>query len=245
MKTDAAGEPCRQPQKGPRLFPAETHCHTSETGPCGRVPADYLVKAYLQENYRYLFITDHMHEKVMEEQHREDASWEERVDSFLLGYRAAKKAAEGTELIVLLGMEVTLKGKSPIDFLVYGADEQFLYDHPFFYCSEYEEFYKLVREHGFLSFQAHPYRYGGNPIEPVCYDGIEIFNAHPRHLSRNQKAVQYAAEKGLYTIAGSDVHAEEDIARGGVMLPEGIRSATDFVRLIRESGSPELIITFQ
>lgn len=245
MKTDPAGDPCRQPNKGPKLFPAETHCHTRETGPCGRVPADYLVKAYLQENYRYLFITDHMHEKVMEDQHSKDVSWEARVDTYLKGYRTAKKAAQDTGLVVMLAMEVTLKGQDCRDFLVYGADENFLYQHPFFYCCEYEDFYKLVQEHGFLSFQAHPYRYGGKPIEPVCYDGIEIFNAHPRHLSQNHKAMEYATEKGLYMIAGSDVHAEEDIARGGVMLPDGIGSGADFVRFIKESGSPELIITFQ
>lgn len=226
-------------------YPAETHCHTRETGPCGRVPAEYLVKAYLEEKYRYLFITDHIHEANFESEETRGASWEYRVDRYLKGYRAARKAAQGTGLIVMLGMEVTLRGKSPIDFLVYGQDEQFIYDHPFFYDLEFAEFYRFVRDNGMLSFEAHPYRYGGEPVQPVCYDGIEIFNAHPRHVSRNQKAVQYAREKGLYTISGSDVHAEEDIARGGVMLPDGIENGADFVQYVREHGSPELIITFQ
>lgn len=226
------------------LHPAETHCHTKETGPCSLIPAEYLVKEYLSEHYRYLFITDHMHEVNFEADVYKGWSWEALVDRYLSGYRAAKKAAEGTDLIVMLGMEVTLKGKSPIDFLVYGEDEQFIYDHPFLYDTDYESFYKLVRQNGFLSFEAHPYRYGGEPVQPICYDGIEIFNAHPRHLSRNQKAVQFAREKELYVISGSDAHAEEDIARGGVMLPDGIESGADFVRYIKEHGSPELIITF-
>jgi predicted metal-dependent phosphoesterase TrpH len=227
------------------LHPAETHCHTSQASPCGTVPAEYMVKEYLSEHYRYLFITDHMHEVCFETDELKGKSWEELADRFLSGYRTAKKAAEGTDLIVMLGMEVTLKGKSPIDFLVYGEDEQFIYDHPFLYDTDFESFNRLVHENGFLSFQAHPYRYGGEPVQPVCYDGIEIFNAHPRHLSRNQKAVQFAREKGLYVISGSDAHAEEDIARGGVMLPDGIESGADFVCYIKEHGSPELIITFQ
>lgn len=245
MKTDPASEPCHIKYTGPKLYATETHAHTRETGPCGRVPAEYLVREYIKMNYRYLFITDHMHTNVVEKKELKKAPWEKRVDEFLKGYRAAKKAAQGTDLTVMLAMEVTLKGKSPIDFLVYGADEQFIYSHPFFYDTDYEPFYKLVRENGFLSFQAHPYRYEGAPIEPICYDGIEIFNAHPRHLSRNQNAVAFALENALYTISGSDVHAEEDIARGGVMLPEGITSGADFVRYIKENGSPELIITFQ
>jgi hypothetical protein len=245
MKTDPACEPCHIKYTGPKLYAAETHAHTRETGPCGRVPAEHLVREYIKMGYRYLFITDHMHENNLEKRELKKAPWEKRVDEYLKGYRTAKKAAQGTDLIVMLAMEVTLKGKSPIDFLVYGANEAFLYSHPFFYDTGYEAFYKLVRENGFLSFQAHPYRYEGAPIEPVCYDGIEIFNAHPRHLSRNRNAVAFALEKGLFTISGSDVHAEEDIARGGVMLPGGIESGADFVRYIKENGSPELIITFQ
>ena len=45
-------------------------------------------------------------------------------------------------------------------------------------------------------------------------------------------------------IGGSDAHSEEDVGRGGVMLPDGIHSAQEFVRFIRENGSPELIVTF-
>jgi len=245
LKTDQGGEPCHVKETGPRLYAAEMHCHTRETGPCGRVPAEHLVREYIKMGYRYLFITDHMHENNLEKKELRRAPWEKRADEFLKGFRTARKAAEGTDLTVMLAMEVTLKGKSPIDFLVYGEDEKFIYEHPFFYDTDYADFYRLVRESGFLSFQAHPYRYGGAPIEPICYDGIEIFNAHPRHLSRNQNAVAFAIEKRIYTISGSDVHAEEDIARGGVMIPDGITSGADFVRLVKEKGSPELIITFQ
>ena len=57
--------------------------------------------------------------------------------------------------------------------------------------------------------------------------------------------MKYAYEHGLYVIAGSDTHAEEDIARGGVMLPAGIESGADLVQYYRENGSPEIIITFE
>src|SRR5664279_1894914 len=120
MKTDLATEPCHVPYTGSKLYPAETHCHTRETGPCGRVPAEYLVRAYLEEKYRYLFITDHMHEANLEKAELLDKPGSDCVDSYLAGYLTAKAAAAGTELKVLLGMEVTLKGRSPVDFLVFG-----------------------------------------------------------------------------------------------------------------------------
>lgn len=228
-----------------KTFQAETHCHTRETGPCGRVSAKYLVEGYLENRYKYLFITDHVHQKVLDAPELRMSPWSERVDRFLSGYRAAKEAAKGTELTVMLGMEVTLYDKSPLDLLVFGETEEWLYDHPEFYRQEFAPFYDMMKQNGFLTFQAHPYRYRGAPIEPVCYDGIEIFNAHPRHVTKNKLAVKYAYEHGLYVIAGSDTHAEEDIARGGVMLPAGIESGADLVQYYRENGSPEIIITFE
>ena len=44
-------------------------------------------------------------------------------------------------------------------------------------------------------------------------------------------------------IGGSDAHSEEDVGRGGDD-PRTVFTAQEFVRFIRENGSPELIMTF-
>ena len=71
-----------------------------------------------------------------------------------------------------------------------------------------------------------------------------MVNTHPRHFSRNALAVEFAAKHNLWVIGGSDAHGEEDIGRGGVMLPDGITGTQDFIQYYKENGSPELIVTF-
>lgn len=230
-----------------KYYQAETHCHTSEVSPCSRIPAKYLIKGYEDAGYRYVIVTDHYHPLVLENPALGESSWAERIDFFLSGYEAAKKAAEGTDIIVLGAMEVALNPREDgigDDFLVYGCDRDFLIDHPYLYKMDYQSFYKKLHENGALVFQAHPYRYGLKPVEPVCYDGIEMVNTHPRHFSHNALAIEFAAEHDLLVIGGSDAHGEEDIGRGGVMLPDGILTTQDFVQYYKENGSPELIVTF-
>ena len=55
-------------------------------------------------------------------------------------------------------------------------------------------------------YQAHPYRKNAKPLDIRYLDGIEAFNVHPKHNSRNYLAVRFAKENGLAMIAGSDCH---------------------------------------
>ncbi len=231
-----------------KYYQAETHCHTREVSPCSRIPAKFLVQEYAELDYKYLFITDHYHPHSLETPSMENKSWDEVVDHFLSGYKAARKAAEGTDVTVLLGMETALGIDEETglgsDFLVFGFDEAFLREHPYIYRNTYKDFYELMHGKGYLVFQAHPYRYNLRPIEPVCYDGVEIVNAHASHFSQNQRAIQFAMEHNLYMIGGSDTHSDADAGRGGVLLPSGIETPMDFVDFYKENGSPELIVTF-
>ncbi|MEG1473882.1 MAG: PHP domain-containing protein [Christensenella sp.] len=230
-----------------KYFQAETHCHTSEVSPCSRIPAQYLIDGYAEAGYKYVIITDHYHPAVLEKPKFKGTTWEQRVDYFWSGYEAAKRAAQATDIIVLPAMEVALNIREDglgDDFLVYGFDKDFLMAEPYLYRLDYQTFYKKMHAHGFLVFQAHPYRYGLHPVLPVCYDGIEMVNTHPRHFSRNKLAIEFAAEHNLLTIGGSDTHSEDDVGRGGVMLPAGIETISDFVQYYNENGSPELIVTF-
>jgi predicted metal-dependent phosphoesterase TrpH len=231
-----------------KYYQAEMHCHTREVSPCSRIPAKYLVRGYIEMDYRYVFITDHYHSHNFDSDWAKATTWDELVDYLMSGYHAAKAAAEGTNLRVMMGVEITLNTDKETglgsDFLLYGFDEAFLRANPYLHHLSFQAYYEMVRAEGFLTFQAHPYRYGMEPIWPVCYDGIEIVNAHPAHHSRNQMAIKFALENGLYMIGGSDAHTEEDAGRGGIMLPDGIETPSDLVAFYRENGSPELIVTF-
>ncbi|MGI6153496.1 MAG: PHP domain-containing protein [Christensenellaceae bacterium] len=230
------------------LYQAELHCHTSEVSRCSRIPAKHLVEGYLAAGYKYMFVTDHYHPNVLESFTMRSKPWEQRIDHFLEGYYRALSYARGTGLKVLLGMEVSLHidERSGIgnDFLVFGFDEEFLRQYPYLYNMDYDAFYEFLHKNGLLVFQAHPYRYGMHPVEPICYDGIEVINTNSHHLSHNAMAVRFALKNNIYLIGGSDTHSEEDIGRGGVLLPGGIETPADFVQYIRENGSPELVVTF-
>ena len=56
--------------------------------------------------------------------------------------------------------------------------------------------------------QAHPFRDGMEEVDPKLLDGIEIFNMHPEHRSRNALANIYAKKNKMnIVIAGSDFHS--------------------------------------
>ena len=224
-----------------KLREFETHCHTKEVSPCSKLSAEELVGLYHKHGYYALFITDHFHVDVFENPKMAHKSWEEKVDHYMEGYRRAKTEGDRLGVKVFFGMECT-PVQSPYDFLVYGADEAFLKESGPFYQMEMKDFFHLMDTNGKIVFQAHPYRYGLEPENPAYYHGIEIFNAHPRHQSRNNLALKFAFEHQLWTIAGSDVHQPMDAARSGVMMPESVDSEKAFVDYYKNEGSPELII---
>ncbi len=226
-----------------KLREIETHCHTKEVSPCSRIGAEALVSLYHQYGYYAIFITDHFKADVFERDGMRGKSWEEQADYYLSGYKKAKKLGDTLGIRVFLGLEVT-PAASPYDFLVYGADEAFIKEQGPFYMLETPKFYEKMHQNGKIVFHAHHYRYGLEPEDPRYYDGIEIFNAHPRQQNRNQLALQLANAHGLLTIAGSDAHDKADAGRSGVMMPESVDSEAAFVDYYRQNGSPELIIIF-
>ncbi|MBP5210179.1 MAG: hypothetical protein J6125_04880, partial [Clostridia bacterium] len=89
----------------------------------------------------------------------------------------------------------------------YGVDEPMLIDVYRRLWDGVERFRKEYPLPKSVFLQAHPFRNGMTEVDPSLLDGIEVFNMHPEHLSRNAVACRYAAEKGLGILAaGSDFH---------------------------------------
>jgi predicted metal-dependent phosphoesterase TrpH len=220
----------------------ETHCHTAETSPCGVLSAVEVVEGIKAAGYAGTFITDHFYSWFFERGAMAALPWEEKAARYLMGYRAAKRHGDKIGVKVFLGLEVQLDG-SPVEFLVYGPDEEFIISAGPIYRLPLPEFYRLMHENGFLVFQAHPYRSGLSPENPAYIDGIEIVNAQPRNRSHNPLALKFAAKHDVMIIAGGDVHMANDIGRAGIMVPEMVDSVEDFIAFYREVRTPELIIT--
>ena len=143
-------------------------------------------------------------------------------------------------LTVLLGMELRFPD-SENDYLVYGFDEAFLLENEDLCQLSLENFHRLTRGRDILIFQAHPFRDGQSRANPRFLDGVEVFNGHPRQISRNRLAEAFASENRLLRIAGSDAHFPAGIGTSGILTPEPITSIGEFVKLWAQSG-PELIV---
>lgn len=226
-----------------KLVQFEMHCHTAETSPCGILTAAEVADGFKAAGYGGVFITDHFYSRFFEQRGMEELPWERQAERYLKGYRAAKKRGDEIGLKVFLGMEVQPED-TPFEFLVYGPDERFIMEQGPFYKRTTPEFAALMRAHGFLVFQAHPYRFGFSPGDPANFDGIEIVNAQPRNVSRNKRALEFAFTHDVMVIGGGDVHMEGDIGRGGIMLPDSLESVRDFIDYMKETRSPELIVTY-
>jgi|AGTN01.2.fsa_nt_gi hypothetical protein len=225
-----------------KLVQFETHCHTAETSPCAVLTAAQVADGLKAAGYFGTFITDHFYSRYFEERGIAALPWEQQAQRYLAGYRAAKKRGDEIGLKVFPGLEVQPED-TPFEFLVYGPDERFIIENGPFYRLKTPQFYALMHAHGFLVFQAHPYRFGLSPDDPGSYDGIEIVNTQPRNKSHNRRALDFAFSHDVMLIGGSDIHMDGDIGRGGVMLPEGIESVQGFIEYMKEVKTPELIVT--
>ncbi len=201
----------------------EMHLHTRETSNCANIKAEIAVEDYIKTGYDGIVVTDHLSTSTYMKYGREFLPWHKKVDFFLRGYRAMKKAAAG-RINVLLGMELRFRhSEGDNDYLVYGITKEFLYAHPELLTLNIRQFYQLAQENGLVVFQAHPFRFGMKVTNPNYVDGVEIFNGNPRHNSNNDIAEMWAKKYDLMVTSGSDYHEIGDLGRGGIWFNKEIK----------------------
>ncbi len=221
----------------PSLLRYDLHIHSSQVSLCAHLPAEDMVRRYKDAGYAGFVLTDHYNRPYMDSFGLED--WEQKAECFLSGYRAARSVGEEIGFTVLLGMELQLGGSSN-EYLLYGLTEAFLKAHPSLYEMDLVTLRTLCDENGILIVQAHPYRSNMTRAMPGFLDGMEVFNANPRHNSRNEMALQYATQHNLLQTSGSDAHEPEDVGRGGILVSEPIQTVEQLVSVLK-SGAYRLI----
>lgn len=214
-------------------FLYETHVHTRESSPCGRVSAKEVVRCYVKGGYSGCIITDHYYASTFEPGKKKRKSWEEQIDQYLSGFTLAKSEAEKHDFDVFLGVELTLVNVTA-DILIFGIDENFLYTHPRLYALSPAELKKLADNKGVLLFEAHPFRPTVNRVNPRYLHGAEVYNGNMRHDSKNSRAKQWAYKNNLLMISGSDFHKPEDAYRGGVVLSKRPKNIAEFCCMIKD-----------
>lgn len=219
-------------------FKYDTHVHTSESSPCGKVDAKTLVHLYKKSGYHGVVITDHYSRENFDRFHHD--SWSKMMDEYLTGYFTALEEGRQIGLKVLLGIELKFD-ENCNEYLVYGFDPDFLYQNPRLYEMNIKSFKKLTENTPMLIYQAHPFRVNMTPVAPEYIHGMEIFNGNPRHNSQNHKAYDYAVKNNLKMISGSDFHQMQDTARGGIIISEAPDNALEFAELLKNNRIVELI----
>ena len=137
------------------MYRYELHLHTSETSKCGHVPAAEQVKTYHELGYTGICVTDHLHNAQIawfDVAH----DWNAIIDRYLVGYRAAKAAGEALGMDVIFGVELRFP-ENDSDYLIYGIDEQWLYEHPWITDMNHQTFFDRFKDE-VLIIHAHPYR---------------------------------------------------------------------------------------
>jgi len=216
----------------------DTHAHTSETSPCGRVPAAELVQQYKAAGYSGVVITDHYFGDFF--RRMLFRSWPKKIGTYLKGYKNALVEASKLDFDIILGMEIRFD-ENVNDYLVYGIDEDFLLNYKKLYRLGLAKFKKLAVEKGLLVVQAHPFRSYLDRADPSLLDGVEVYNGNPRHDSKNDLARGFAQENGLFATSGSDFHQPQDLARGGIILSERLHTSQDLVKILRQGSVLSLI----
>lgn len=222
------------------LYKYDTHVHTAESSPCGKVPAAEMIHLYSQAGYSGVVVTDHFSKHAFDMHLFK--SWERKVDAYLKGYNAAVDAGKKYNMDVIFGIELTFEENNN-DYLIYGIDVQFLKDNKEPFRLGLEGFRKLIAGRDILIFQAHPFRPFMIPAPPVLLDGIEVYNGNIRHNAKNELSYEYALRNKLKLSSGSDFHRLGDQARGGIVLSERISTPAELVQVFKDGLVSDLIQT--
>ncbi len=206
----------------------ELHTHTRENDIVVTKDAPEIVKMYHGKGYEGMVITNHYFDLSLEwyKDALQNASHKKIVDHYLTGYRSAKMAGDALNMVILLGLELRFDNTLN-DYLVYGIDEDFLYNSPLLNTLTLDGFLKIKPENA-LVYQAHPFRNGMTVTKPEKLFGIEVYNGGTQK-DRNDFADIWANMHNLKKISGSDYHRPEHLAKGGVNFYNRVETTEELV----------------
>lgn len=214
-------------------YKTELHCHSRTVSQCASITPAEIVEKYLARGYTTVVLVDHLSPSTFDgKRYQGGKDWQEQIDYYMNGYHALCRAAAG-KLHILQGCELRVDG-SLSDFLVYGMTEEYMRATPTLIDPKpVKEMCAPLREAGFLVYQAHPFRNNMSITNPKYLDGVEVYNAHPRHDSRNDLAELWAKRYGMREISGSDVHDPCDEAGGGILTEAPITTVAELLATLR------------
>lgn len=222
------------------MFKTELHTHSKSVSNCSTMPENDLVRRYIAAGYTTVFLTNHL-SRFTYKNDRIDISgwsWDKKIDYYMNGFHLFEAAAVG-RINTLMGVELR-SNLDDNDYLIYGVDEQFLRSMPEILDTKVLDVANAVRDYGGIFIQAHPFRNAMRVTKPDILDGVEVYNGHPAHDSRNDIANMWAEKYNLIKTSGTDFHHARHVAGAGILTDEPITTTAQLVSTLR-SGKYELI----
>lgn len=197
------------------MFKTELHVHTRPISRCAKVEAAEATRHFEESGYNTIVITNHMSPRLFGDKLPCDPNdWKAVAKYFLSDYYIAKETAK--KMNVLLGMELRVT-ENMNDYLVYGIDEQFIFDMGNILDKNIKDVVPMIHEAGGIILQAHPFRNNMTITKPELLDGIEIINFTAKHDSRNDIATLWAKKYDMLGICGQDYHNTEYLVGAGIL----------------------------
>lgn len=181
-------------------FRIELHAHTSPASSCGRETPEGVVRTYHQIGYDGIVIDNHFIYQA------EATSKKDYIDRYFDDYNRALACGNELGMKVYLGTEIRFT-ENVNDYLVFGVNRELLEQIYDLLPYGLENFRKEFSMPDSLLIQAHPRRDGMEEVDPALLDGVEIFNMHPNHNSRNGLTSAAVKAQGFSIVTvGSDFH---------------------------------------
>lgn len=214
------------------MFKTELHCHSSEISECARVNVDDIIKKYTEAGYSTLVLANHLNRGTMRFQKTE--SWQEFVGKYWSAYELLKEKANG-KINILPGAELRFE-ENINDYLLFGITKEFLLKYDNMLELNPEKFHKIAKENGVLFIQAHPFRNRMTVVAPWNLDGVEVYNGHKDHDSRNEIAYAWAEKYNLIKTSGTDFHYNDTPANAGILTDFEIKDLDTLVKTLKEGN---------
>lgn len=215
------------------MYKYELHAHTSECDLVAKLSGGELVRAYADQGYSGMVITDHYFSIFFDwfREELEGKSHKEIIDRWLRGYESARNEGEKIGFTVLPGAEVRIDGTIN-DYLVYGLEIEDLYRLPLLNrMNSIDEVLDILPERTCVV-HAHPFRENMTVRDPGRFFGIEVHNGGTDAF-RNQLAKVWAEHYGKAMTSGSDCHGPWAVGKGGIITENPIYTPTDLVQVLR------------
>lgn len=218
----------------------DLHVHTKEVSRCGKLTAAEIAALYKEAGYDAICITNHFSIHTVNWLARQGKF--DFIKAFDEGFELAKEECAKVGIRAFKGYELRCN-ENDNDFLVYEMPKYLLDNYQTLLALPMKDFLTVIRQNGVKIYQAHPFRNGIRITNPDLLDGVEVYNGHPGHNSRNPMVHVWAdMHPHLKKLSGSDCHETHHAGRGGIITDWDIQSEAQLIECI-QSGEYSLIET--